>query len=47
MAFGGLGWLTFISPALSGVIGETALTLWLLTAGVNARRWREQAGAVA
>jgi len=57
MAFGGLGWLTFISPALSnallpynmapGVIGETALTVWLLTAGVNARRWSEQVGAVA
>jgi hypothetical protein len=57
MAFGGLGWLTFISPALSnalspynmapGVIGETALTVWLLTAGVNARRWSEQEGAVA
>lgn len=55
MAFGGLGWLTFISPALSsdlspynmapGVLGESALTLWLLTMGVNAQRWNERAGA--
>lgn len=57
MAFGGLGWLTFVSPALAnalspynmapGVIGETVLTVWLLTVGINARRWSEQAGAVA
>jgi hypothetical protein len=55
MAFGGLGWLTFVSPALSsylspynmvpGVLGESALTLWLLAVGVNARRWYEQAHA--
>jgi hypothetical protein len=53
MAFGGLGWLTFISPALSnslspynmgpGVLGETALTLWLLAMGVNVGRWNQQA----
>jgi len=53
MAFGGLGWLTFVSPALSsylspynmapGVLGESALTLWLLTVGLNTQRWREQA----
>lgn len=53
MAFGGLGWLTFISPALStylspynmapGILGEAALTVWLLAVGVNARRWSEQA----
>src|SRR5262245_46368775 len=40
MAIGGLGWLTFVSPALSkqlapfnmapGIVGEGALTLWLL-----------------
>lgn len=53
MAFGGLGWLTFISPALSdylspynmapGILGEAALTVWLLAVGVNARHWSEQA----
>jgi hypothetical protein len=57
MAFGGLGWVTFISPALSGylspynmapgVLGESALTLWLLAVGVNAQRWNEQARATA
>jgi hypothetical protein len=56
MAFAGLGWLTFISPQLThalapinmmpGMIGEGALTLWLLIMGVNAARWNEQAGAV-
>jgi hypothetical protein len=53
MAFGGLGWLTFISPTLSdllspynmapGILGEAALTVWLLAVGVNAERWKEQA----
>jgi hypothetical protein len=57
MAIGGLGWLTFVSPALAdyltpynmapGIIGETALTLWLLTRGVNARKWNEQANTAA
>jgi Domain of unknown function (DUF4386) len=57
MALGGLGWLTFTSPTLSahlspynmlpGVLGETALTVWLLAAGVNVQRWKEQAGAAA
>jgi hypothetical protein len=57
MALGGLGWLTFVSPALSshlspynmapGVLGESALTLWLLAVGVNAQRWNEQARAAA
>ncbi|MBV8143705.1 MAG: DUF4386 domain-containing protein [Gammaproteobacteria bacterium] len=57
MAFGGLGWLTFVSPVLSsslapynllpGIVGETALTVWLLAAGVNVQRWEEQAGAAA
>ena len=55
MAFGGLGWLTFLSPALAhspspynagpGMLGEGALTLWLLVKGVNEQRWKEQAGA--
>jgi Domain of unknown function (DUF4386) len=57
MALGGLGWITFISPALSaslspynmlpGILGETALTVWLLAAGVNVQRWKEQARAAA
>jgi hypothetical protein len=55
MAIGGLGWLTFLSPALAnrlspynmapGMLGEGALTLWLLVMGVNAERWKEQASA--
>jgi hypothetical protein len=55
MAIGGAGWLTFVSPALStrlspfnmlpGVVGEGALTLWLLVRGVDAPRWRMRATA--
>jgi hypothetical protein len=55
MAFAGLGWLTFLSPPLAshlspyifapGILGEGALTLWLLGMGVNAKRWNEQARA--
>jgi hypothetical protein len=54
MAFAGLGWLTFLSPALAhhlvpyilaAGLGEVSLTLWLLVAGVNAQRWKEQASA--
>jgi Domain of unknown function (DUF4386) len=55
MAFASLGWLTYLSPALAksmypyvlapGIIGEGALTLWLLLAGVNVPRWEEQARA--
>lgn len=55
MAFGGLGWLTFVSPELAdylspynlapGILGEGALTVWLLAVGVNVQGWREQAGA--
>jgi hypothetical protein len=55
MAFGGLGWLTFMSPPLAhylspynlapGILGEGALTLWLLVFGVNEQRWKEQASA--
>jgi Domain of unknown function (DUF4386) len=57
MAFGGLGWLTFLSPPLSnylspynmapGIVGEAALTVWLLAVGLNAQRWSEQAKAAA
>jgi hypothetical protein len=55
MIVGGLGWLTFVSPALAGhlkpwnmlpgVLGETVLTVWLLAKGVNAERWSSQATA--
>jgi uncharacterized protein DUF4386 len=57
MAFGGLGWLTFLSPPLAtylspynlgpGMLGEGALTLWLLVVGLNAQRWMEQASFAA
>lgn len=50
---GGLGWLSFLSPALGlrlfaivaavGVIGAAATILWLLIVGVNEQRWKEQA----
>jgi Domain of unknown function (DUF4386) len=53
MTFAGLGWLTFLSPSLAnhlypyvlapGILGEGALTLWLLAVGVNDQRWKEQA----
>jgi hypothetical protein len=56
MALGGLGWLTFLSPELAkslspynlapGILGEGALTVWLLVFGVNVQRWNEQAHAV-
>jgi hypothetical protein len=55
MVFGGFGWLTFLWPPLAnylfpytlapGILGEGALTLWLLVMGLNAERWKEQAGA--
>ena len=55
MAFAGLGWLTFFSAHLAnqlqpynffpGLLGEGALTLWLLVIGVNVQRWKEQANA--
>jgi len=55
MVFAGLGWLTFLWPPLAnhlspyvfipGMLGEGALTVWLLAKGVNAQRWTEQAGA--
>jgi hypothetical protein len=56
MAFASLGWLTFLSPPLAkdlypynlapGIIGEGALTLWLLVMGVHVPGWVEQASAV-
>jgi hypothetical protein len=49
----GLGWLTFVHPPLAkrlgafamapGMVGEGALTLWLVAAGVDPERWRAQA----
>jgi hypothetical protein len=55
MALAGLGWLTFLSPPLAdhlspyifapGILGEGALTVWLLVIGVNVQRWKEQASA--
>jgi len=55
MAIGGLGWLTFLSPSLAkvltpynmlpGIIGEGALTLWLLVFGVNVQRWIDRSHA--
>jgi hypothetical protein len=52
MAIGGLSWLTFFSPPLAtslypynlapGIIGEGALTLWLLVVGLDEQRWKEQ-----
>jgi hypothetical protein len=56
MAFGGLGWLTFLSPTFAktlspynlfpGILGEGVLTLWLLIFGLNVQRWNAQASAV-
>ncbi len=54
LAIGGLGWATFLSPPLArqlffpyiacaSAIGEVPLMLWLLIAGANNERWREQA----
>ncbi|HYR86496.1 MAG TPA: DUF4386 domain-containing protein [Terriglobia bacterium] len=55
MAFAGLGWLTFLSPPLAnylypynlapGILGEGALTLWLLVIGVTVPKWTEKATA--
>jgi hypothetical protein len=49
----GLGWLTFLAPALGyrlfpyvaafGFLGAAALIVWLLIVGVNVERWKEQA----
>ena len=57
MVIAGLGWMTFLSPPLAhylspypyiaGGLGEIPLTLWLLAFGVNADRWKKQAGAAA
>jgi hypothetical protein len=54
MAFAGLGWLTCLSPRLAhylspynlalGILGQESIMLWLLVLGLNAQRWKEQAG---
>ena len=53
MAFGGLGWLTFLWPPLAnylspyilapGIVGEGSLSLWLIVIGVNVPKWEEKA----
>jgi hypothetical protein len=53
MAFGGLGWLTYMSPPLVnylspynlalGILGQESVMLWLLVMGVDVQRWKEQA----
>lgn len=54
MVFGGVGWLTFLSPSLThtlapynfapGLLGEGVLTLWLLVRGVNPGRQPDDPG---
>jgi len=53
MGIGGVGWVSFLSPPLAnqlspfnmfpGILGEAALTIWLLAVGVNVQRWNESA----
>jgi hypothetical protein len=55
VALTGFGYLTYLYPPLEqalavylqvpSLLGEGALTLWLLVFGVNAQRWKEQARA--
>lgn len=52
MMCAGLGWLTFASTSLTrmlspynlipGIVGEGALTLWLVIVGINERRWTQR-----
>lgn len=54
MTIAGVGWLTYLSPRLvnylspynlaAGLLGQASLCLWFLVMGVNAQRWRQQAG---
>jgi hypothetical protein len=56
IAFGGLGWLTYLTPALAGSLapynlacglgGEASMFLWLLIMGVNDQRFKAHAGAL-
>lgn len=53
LAIDGLGWMLYLSPPLASKLfpliataaglAEIPLELWLIVAGVNAQRWREQA----
>ena len=55
MVFPGVGWLMFLWPSLAhsismyimgfGLLGEGALTVWLLAKGVDDERWRQQASS--
>jgi Domain of unknown function (DUF4386) len=56
LAISGLGWVTYLFPPLAvrlffpyiaaaSALGEIPLELWLIVMGVNAQRWKEQAGA--
>ena len=54
MMLAGASWLTFLSPPfaakyfsyiLAGAFGEGVFALWLLVKGVDAERWKQQAGA--
>jgi hypothetical protein len=57
IAFGGLGWLTFLSPELAanlspynlviGLGGEASVFLWLLVMGVNVGPWKMRAAETA
>jgi len=57
LAISGLGWVTYLSPPLANrlwpyiaaasALGEIPLEFWLIVMGVNAQRWKEQAGAAA
>lgn len=52
LAFGGLAWLTYLTPRLAdhlspwnlacGLIGEALVFLWLLIMGVNEKEWKQQ-----
>jgi hypothetical protein len=54
MALGGLGWLTFVEPMVAGslspynmipgILGEAALTVWLIVKGVDVPKWKAAAG---
>ena len=56
LAIDGLGWMLYLSPPLAAHLfpliataaglAEIPLELWLIVAGVNAQRWREQAAAM-
>lgn len=55
MAIAGMTWMTFVLPSLAqhlspynllpGIVGEGALTLWLLVRGIDERQWRHRSRA--